>query len=72
MNQLRNIFGLGRREAETITLDVTSKVYRKRLAQAVTSGDLEAAESKAAHLQMLCEELSFDPQKALQIHEGNP
>uniref|UniRef100_A0A1U7Y3R6 Protein TIC110, chloroplastic-like n=1 Tax=Nicotiana sylvestris TaxID=4096 RepID=A0A1U7Y3R6_NICSY len=69
LNQLRNIFGLGRREAETITLDVTSKVYRKRLAQAVTSGDLEAAESKAAYLQMLCEELSFDPQKALQIHE---
>ncbi|XP_055812808.1 protein TIC110, chloroplastic isoform X2 [Solanum dulcamara] len=69
LNQLRNIFGLGKREADTITLDVTSKVYRKRLAQAVTSGELEAAESKAAHLQDLCEELHFDPQKALEIHE---
>ncbi|KAJ8554270.1 hypothetical protein K7X08_024948 [Anisodus acutangulus] len=69
LNQLRNIFGLGRREAETMTLDVTSKVYRKRLAQAVTSGELEAANSKAAYLQNLCEELYFDPQKALEIHE---
>ncbi|CAN4128372.1 unnamed protein product [Withania somnifera] len=69
LNQLRNIFGLGRREADTITLDVTSKVYRKQLAQAVTSGELEAAGSKAAYLQNLCEELNFDPQKALKIHE---
>lgn len=51
-------------------LDVTSKVYRKRLAQAVTGGDLEMADSKAAFLQNLCEELHFDPQKASQIHEG--
>ncbi|CAN4115765.1 unnamed protein product [Withania somnifera] len=56
-------------EADTITLDVTSKVYRKRLAQAVTSGELEAAGSKAAYLQNICEELNFDPQKALEIHE---
>ncbi|KAJ8751342.1 hypothetical protein K2173_016530 [Erythroxylum novogranatense] len=69
LNQLRNIFGLGKREAETITLDVTSKVYRKRLAQAVSSGDLEMADSKAAFLQNLCEELYFDPQKATEIHE---
>lgn len=69
LNQLRNIFGLGKREAEAIVLDVTSKVYRKRLAQAVTGGDLEMADSKAAFLQNLCEELHFDPQKASQIHE---
>lgn len=52
-------------------LDITSKVYRKRLAQAVSSGDLEFADSKAAFLQNLCEELHFDPQKATEIHEGN-
>ncbi|KAK3037822.1 hypothetical protein RJ639_031863 [Escallonia herrerae] len=69
LSQLRNIFGLGKREAETITLDVTSKVYRKRLAQSVSSGNLEAAESKAAFLQNLCEELRFDTQKAIEIHE---
>ena len=68
---MRNIFGLGKREAETITLDVTSKVYRKRLAQAVTGGDLEMADSKAAFLQNLCDDLHFDPQKASEIHEGN-
>lgn len=71
LNQLRNIFGLGKREAETIVLDITSKVYRKRLAQAVTGGDLEMADSKAAFLQNICEELHFDPQKASEIHEGS-
>jgi hypothetical protein len=68
---LKNIFGLGKRQAEAITLDITSKVYRKRLAQAVTGGDLEVADSKAAFLQNLCDELHFDPQKASKIHEGN-
>lgn len=71
LNQLKNIFGLGNREAEAIVLDVTSKVYRKRLSQAVSGGDLEAADSKAAFLQGICEELHFDPQKASGIHEGN-
>ncbi|KAF2296883.1 hypothetical protein GH714_010994 [Hevea brasiliensis] len=69
LNQLRNIFGLGKREAEAITLDVTSKAYRKRLAQAVSSGDLDLAASKAAFLQNLCEELYFDAQRATEIHE---
>ncbi|CAI0549088.1 unnamed protein product [Linum tenue] len=69
MNQLKNIFGLGKRESEAITLEVTSKVYRKRLSQAVSGGDLEVADSKAAFLQNLCEELHFDPLKAKEIHE---
>lgn len=69
LNQLRNIFGLGKRESEAITIDVTSKVYRKRLGQAVSGGALEAADSKASFLQSLCEELHFDPQKACEIHE---
>ncbi|CAA6660590.1 unnamed protein product [Spirodela intermedia] len=67
--QLRNIFGLGKREVETIMVDITSKAYRKRLSQAVTSGSLEAAPSKAAFLQTLCDELRFDPQKASEIHQ---
>lgn len=61
---------MGKREAEAIQLDVTSKVYRKRLSQAVSSGELEAADSKAAFLQKLCEELHFDPQRAAQLHDG--
>ncbi|KAH0862016.1 hypothetical protein HID58_079227 [Brassica napus] len=69
MSQLRNILGLGTREAEAISVDVTSKAYRKRLANAVTSGDLEAQDSKAKYLQKLCEELHFDAQKASAIHE---
>lgn len=70
LNQLRNIFGLGKREAEAISLDITSKVYRKRLAQAAAEGELEMADSKAAFLQNLCDELHFDPQKASELHEG--
>ncbi|KAL8055871.1 hypothetical protein ABFX02_04G083300 [Erythranthe guttata] len=69
LNQLRNVFGLGKREAETIAMDVTSQVYRRRLQQAVSSGDLLNADSKAAYLQNLCEELHFDPEKAIEIHE---
>ncbi|TKY56580.1 TIC110 protein [Spatholobus suberectus] len=69
LNQLRNIFGLGKREAEAISLDVTSKVYRKRLAQSASDGELEMADSKAAFLQKLCDELHFDPQKASELHE---
>ncbi|XP_058747968.1 protein TIC110, chloroplastic [Vicia villosa] len=69
LNQLKNIFGLGKREAEAILLDVTTKVYRKRLGQTVSSGELELADSKAAFLQNLCDELRFDPQKASELHE---
>ncbi|XP_043703542.1 protein TIC110, chloroplastic [Telopea speciosissima] len=68
LNHLKNIFGLGKREAEAIMVEVTSKIYRRRLAQSVSSGDLEAADSKAAFLQNLCDELHFDPQKASEIH----
>ncbi|XP_004490697.1 protein TIC110, chloroplastic [Cicer arietinum] len=69
LNQLKNIFGLGKREAEAILLDVTSKAYRKRLGQVVSNGELEIADSKAAFLQNLCDELHFDPQKASELHE---
>lgn len=69
LNQLKNIFGLGKREAEGIMMDVTSKVYRKLLAQAFSNGDLEAADSKANYLQNLCDQLQFDPEKASEIHE---
>lgn len=69
LSQLRNIFGLGKREAESIAIDVTSKVYRKRLGESVTGGALAAADSKAAFLQNLCEQLHFDTEKAIEIHE---
>lgn len=68
---MRKFFGLGKREAEAIMLDVTSRVYRKKLAQAVSGGSLEMTDSKETFLQKLCDELHFDPQKACEIHEGN-
>lgn len=69
LNQLKNIFGLGKRESEAIMMDVASKVYRRLLAKAFSAGDLKAAESKAAFLQNLCDQLRFDPQKANEVHE---
>ncbi|KAF5186744.1 hypothetical protein FRX31_023661 [Thalictrum thalictroides] len=69
LNHLKNIFGLGNKEAEAIMSEVASKVYRRRLSQAVSSGDLEAADSKAMFLQNLCVELHFDPEKASDIHK---
>ncbi|XP_045827336.1 protein TIC110, chloroplastic-like [Trifolium pratense] len=69
LNKLKNVFGLGNRESEAISHDITSKVYRKRLGQTVSSGELEMADSKAAFLQNLCDELHFDPQKASELHE---
>ncbi|XP_072984067.1 protein TIC110, chloroplastic isoform X2 [Typha latifolia] len=68
LNNLKNIFGLGKRETESIMLDITSTVYRKRLSK-VFNSDLEAAPSKAAFLQNLCEELHFDPENASKMHE---
>ncbi|CAM0956673.1 unnamed protein product [Alopecurus aequalis] len=68
LNDLRNIFGLGKREAEAIISDVKSQAYRKRLAKCFNS-DLAAAPSKASFLQNLCEELYFDPELASKMHE---
>lgn len=69
LNQLKKIFSLGTRETEQIMLEITTKVYRRRLSQVVSGGDLEAAPSKAVFLQNLCNELRFDPQKASEVHE---
>lgn len=70
LGQLKNTFGMGKREAEAVLQEVTVKVYRRMLAQAVQGGALEAAPSKAAYLQNLCDTLQFDPAKAGQVHEG--
>eukprot|EP00850_Spirogloea_muscicola_P000344 SM000001S04746 [mRNA] locus=s1:1907659:1913549:- [translate_table: standard] len=68
LSQLRNIFGLGKKEAEEISSDVTGKVYRRKLAAAVQSGALDGAASKADFLEELCDKLRFDPEKAFAIH----
>ncbi|MCO5608125.1 hypothetical protein L7F22_062331 [Adiantum nelumboides] len=70
LGKLKNVFALGNREAEDIMLEITSKVYRRRLAQAVAvGGELDQASSKASFLQSLCDSLRFDPEKAKEVHE---
>ncbi|XP_062205364.1 protein TIC110, chloroplastic-like [Phragmites australis] len=68
LNELRNIFGLGKREAEGISSDVKAHIYRKTLAKSFNS-DLASVPSKAAFLQILCEKLQFDPELASKMHE---
>lgn len=70
LGKIKNLFGLGTKEAESVVLEISSKVYRRQLAQAVKSGELEKAESQAAYIEELCENLKFDFEDAFKIHEG--
>jgi hypothetical protein len=69
LNELRNIIGLGKREAEGILSDVKALIYRRTLAK-VFNTELASVPSKAAYLQILCEKLQFDPELASKMHEG--
>jgi len=69
LEQLKVILGLGNKEAEKIRLDTTTKAYRNQLRHAVTSKELDAAPSKAAWLQTLCQKLRFPPETAAQVHQ---
>ena len=44
--------------------------YRRLLREEVTSGRLDAAPSKAAVLQQLCERLKFNPEAASALHKS--
>eukprot|EP00959_Pyramimonas_sp_CCMP1952_P396504 8307463-Pyramimonas_sp.AAC.1 len=65
---LQGVFGLGKKEAASITLDVVTKCYRNYLRRAVQDGSLDAAESKAAFLTDLCERLQFESEVAASVH----
>lgn len=45
-------------------------MYRRLLREEVTSGRLDAAPSKAAVLQQLCERLKFSPEAASALHKS--
>jgi len=66
--ELRQIFGLGPKEAAQIRDDVVVRAYRAKLREKVTSGELEAAPSKAEVLGELCDSLRFEPEAAGQLH----
>eukprot|EP00873_Tetraselmis_striata_P004915 jgi/Tetstr1/425179/TSEL_015640.t1 len=68
LNELRGVFGLGPKEVTAIRDDVVVRTYRNKLREKVASGELEAAESKAAVLQEMCNNLRFDPASAAQLH----
>jgi len=70
LDELMFVLGLGPKEAERVTTEVCSKVYRRLLREEVTSGRLDAAESKATVLQRLCDRLQFRPELAAAMHKG--
>jgi len=68
MSALNQVFGLGTKEAEEITVDMSGRVYRARLTKAMADGTIDAAASPAAYLQETCNALRFAPQSAEAIH----
>ncbi|GMH36433.1 hypothetical protein BSKO_04301 [Bryopsis sp. KO-2023] len=64
------VLALGPKEADAIREEVASKMYRKLLKEEVTSGRLDAADSKASVLQKLCDRLRFRPELASQMHRS--
>jgi Holliday junction resolvasome RuvABC DNA-binding subunit len=53
IEKLVAVFGLGKKEADKIVTDVSTKCYRNYLKKAVQDGSLDAAESKAAFLTVI-------------------
>ena len=68
---LKVLFGMGNKEAEDVVIDVTTKVYREQLRDAVKSGALADAESPASVLQKICEALQFPPEIAAEVNKEN-
>ena len=68
---LKVLFGMGNKEAEDVVIDVTTKVYREQLRDAVKSGALDDAESPASVLQKICEALQFPPEIAAEVNKEN-
>ena len=68
---LKVLFGMGNKEAATVVLEITTKVYREQLRDAVKSGALDSAESPAKVLQSICEKLQFPPDVAAEVNKEN-
>ncbi|CAN6477977.1 unnamed protein product [Victoria cruziana] len=69
LNNLKDIFGLRKSEAERIMFEVKSVFYLRRLSKAFSQGQLESAISKEDFLHKLCIELHFDEEEARKLHE---
>jgi hypothetical protein len=67
---LRFLVGMGPKEAETIENNVKEVAYKNLLREAVTSGVLDAAASKAEMLGELVEKVQWDSEAALSLHES--
>lgn len=67
---LRFLVGMGPKEADSIEQKVKESAYKNLLREAVTSGALDAATSKAELLGELVEKVQWDSEAALALHES--
>ena len=67
---LRFLVGMGPKEADSIEQNVKEAAYKNLLREAVTSGSLDAASSKAELLGELVEKVQWDSEAALALHES--
>lgn len=67
---LRFLIGMGPKEADSIEENVKEAAYKNLLREAVTSGTLDAASSKAELLGELVEKVQWDSEAALALHES--
>lgn len=67
---LRFLVGMGPKEADSIEESVKEAAYKNLLREAVTSGALDAAASKAELLGELVEKVQWDSEAALSLHES--
>ncbi|KAK9806692.1 hypothetical protein WJX73_008929 [Symbiochloris irregularis] len=66
---LQVILGLGTKEAGDIVNAVTINAYRELLREAVQSGELDKATSKAQVLERLCDQMQLDGEAAAALHK---
>ena len=67
---LRFIVGMGPKEADSIEGSVKEAAYKNLLREAVTSGALDSAASKAEMLGELVDKVQWDSEAALALHES--
>ena len=69
-SNLRLIVGMGPKEADSIESSVKETAYKNLLKEAVVSGALDSATSKAEMLGELVDKVQWDSEAALALHES--
>lgn len=68
VDELRQILGIGKQEADKITHEVKMRAYRNTIRRALSDGTLESAASPAKWLEDACSSLTVPPEQAAEVH----